>query len=480
MISISQAYVLRKIWGMKTNDKSYLKSLLKSWTFHLFIKNNFRIFLREQGLLSYLELSNFKQDNWNGWIEHFDRYNLSPKVWYSIAPKKWRSKVSNHWKKNSALNLNIESEKKSIFFEQTNNNSSLFLPNSLVKGVEKSNKLSKINLLTYNFCNLNKNSIVNNFLRSNGGSRQNNIIMNGIRKYSFIFHKNRVFTDFAIDDKKNLFLDYNLLLWFVPEFIERRNEYKYIEILNLDILKIMKQKNSEIFRDKELFREREINQSIRQWRWKSRNYEKRFGELGNMASLMTFMQNQETRISLSGKMRKDLEFFRLFFRRNNNFNQLAINSEHRLPRLLDDQILIYKLVTTLSSFKQRVKRISNLRNIDEHYFDINTFWKKEREAHLSNSLNLEDILLPKRRRELRILNSLTFQREIGINLTENLLNKIQERKRKIMIDKNKIIKRFIWSGYRFEDLACMNRFWFSTMNGSRFSMLRFRMYPIIY
>lgn len=32
-----------------------------------------------------------------------------------------------------------------------------------------------------------------------------------------------------------------------------------------------------------------------------------------MASLMTFMQNQETIISLSGKMSEDLDLFRLFF-----------------------------------------------------------------------------------------------------------------------------------------------------------------------
>ena len=38
-------------------------------------------------------------------------------------------------------------------------------------------------------------------------------------------------------------------------------------------------------------------------------------------------------------------------------------------------------------------------------------------------------------------------------------------------------KSFLWPNYRFEDLLCMNRYWFDTNNGSRFSMLRIHMYP---
>nr|YP_010406461.1 Ycf1 [Cymbaria daurica]URC16262.1 Ycf1 [Cymbaria daurica] len=45
--------------------------------------------------------------------------------------------------------------------------------------------------------------------------------------------------------------------------------------------------------------------------------------------------------------------------------------------------------------------------------------------------------------------------------------------------KNQLIqlKHFLWPNYRLEDLACMNRYWFDTYNGSRFSMLRILMYP---
>ncbi|KAF3796260.1 hypothetical protein EJ110_NYTH03368 [Nymphaea thermarum] len=37
-------------------------------------------------------------------------------------------------------------------------------------------------------------------------------------------------------------------------------------------------------------------------------------------------------------------------------------------------------------------------------------------------------------------------------------------------------KVFLWPTHRLEDLACMNRYWFDTNNGSRFSMSRIHMY----
>ena len=46
-------------------------------------------------------------------------------------------------------------------------------------------------------------------------------------------------------------------------------------------------------------------------------------------------------------------------------------------------------------------------------------------------------------------------------------------------DKKTLIKLkfFLWPNYRLEDFACMNRYWFDTNNGSRFSMVKLHMYP---
>nr|QXY00148.1 Ycf1 protein [Allium zebdanense] len=99
----------------------------------------------------------------------------------------------------------------------------------------------------------------------------------------------------------------------------------------------------------------------------------------------------------------------------------------------------------------------------------------------------ENILSPRRRRELRIFvcfnstncniigrNPIFFNRN-NINNCGQFLNK----EKHLNIDTNKFIKlkQFLWPNYRLEDLACMNRYWFDTNNGSRFSISRIHMYP---
>ena len=468
MISISHAYILKKIWEIKTNNKSYLKYLSKSWTSYLFLKTNFKIFLHEEGIVGYINLVKFKEKNWQLWLKHLNRYNLSPQVWNEITPEQWRFKVSEHWKINRKLVFTKNKNKNFItcwenYIFKTNNSSSI---------IKKRNKLFKTNFLVYNYFDLNKSRLTKKVLKS---KEQQNLNSNLI----FIISNKKKKLDFSIIEK-NIFLEYNLWLWFIPEFIKQRDIYTE-KIFNRDTS--IQLKNT-ILQNKDLFQETEFNQSIRQWRWKSKNYEKQFKKLGEMASLMTFMQNQDTKISLSKKMREDLDLFRLFFRRNNIVNQLTINSEHRLPRILDDQVLIYKLINTSSSFRKRFEKILNLVPFNKYQYllkpNIYTNYRL-RNLSLFNTLSLEDVLLPKNRREFRILNSLYFQtQKENINSTKNFLNKIRKQSnKKIKLNKRTKIKRFIWSSYRFEDLACMNRFWFSILNASRFSMLRVRIYPII-
>uniref|UniRef100_UPI0030DF2ADD hypothetical protein RF1 n=1 Tax=Ranunculus ficaria TaxID=79245 RepID=UPI0030DF2ADD len=99
----------------------------------------------------------------------------------------------------------------------------------------------------------------------------------------------------------------------------------------------------------------------------------------------------------------------------------------------------------------------------------------------------ENIFSPRRRRELRIqicLNSRNFKvgdRNLVFfngNNTRNCDPLFNEDKH-IYVNTNTFLKfkLFLWPNYRLEDLACMNRYWFDTNNGSRFSMSRIHMYP---
>nr|YP_010968255.1 Ycf1 [Tragopogon pratensis]YP_011013981.1 hypothetical chloroplast RF1 [Tragopogon dubius]WNN67002.1 Ycf1 [Tragopogon pratensis]WQA10049.1 hypothetical chloroplast RF1 [Tragopogon dubius] len=101
----------------------------------------------------------------------------------------------------------------------------------------------------------------------------------------------------------------------------------------------------------------------------------------------------------------------------------------------------------------------------------------------------EKILSSKRRRELRILVSFNLNLKNNNGVHRNTLfykeNKIKnwsqflDESQHFNIKKNELIKLkfFFWPNYRLEDLACMNRYWFDTNNGSRLSMLRIYMYP---
>nr|AEX94001.1 hypothetical chloroplast RF19 [Gilliesia graminea] len=99
----------------------------------------------------------------------------------------------------------------------------------------------------------------------------------------------------------------------------------------------------------------------------------------------------------------------------------------------------------------------------------------------------ENILSPRRRRELRVFICFN-SRNCNIvdrnpifcnqNNIKNYGQFLNEEKHLNTDAKNCMkFKLFLWPNYRLEDLACMNRYWFDTNNGSHFNMSRIQMYP---
>nr|YP_009263171.1 hypothetical chloroplast RF1 [Atuna racemosa]ANJ17235.1 hypothetical chloroplast RF1 [Atuna racemosa] len=115
---------------------------------------------------------------------------------------------------------------------------------------------------------------------------------------------------------------------------------------------------------------------------------------------------------------------------------------------------------------------------------------RNRDKKNYNLLVPENILSPKRRRELRILISFTSQpkNRNNIHINRYILNDNNIKHCSYGFDKSKDcdryknsliskLKLFLWPNYRLEDLACMNRYWFDTNNASRFGMVRIHIYP---
>nr|WRH36566.1 hypothetical chloroplast RF1 [Euchresta japonica] len=169
----------------------------------------------------------------------------------------------------------------------------------------------------------------------------------------------------------------------------------------------------------------------------------------------------------------------------------------RLSRKNDEQFIMYQTIGL--SLIHKNKRQINPRYPEKSRVDKKTFDKsitrtkdqKITENQEKNHYDLpvpENILSSRRHRELRILicftprnrNSVyrktTFSNENKVNNCCQVLakNKYFDKKKK----KNLInLKLFLWPIYRLEDLSCMNRYWFDTNNGSRFSIVRIHIYP---
>nr|YP_010503468.1 hypothetical chloroplast RF1 [Chrysosplenium uniflorum]UXE32017.1 hypothetical chloroplast RF1 [Chrysosplenium uniflorum] len=159
----------------------------------------------------------------------------------------------------------------------------------------------------------------------------------------------------------------------------------------------------------------------------------------------------------------------------------------RLSVTKDGKFLMYQTISI--SFVHKSKDKTNQGNQEKRYIDKSIArHQKITENQNKNHYVLpvpENILSLRRRREFRILICLDSRNGNGRdrNLVfcdgKNIKNcdKFLDKSTNLEIEKKKLIKLFLWPTYQLEDLACMNRYWFDTTNGSHFNMVRIHMYP---
>nr|YP_010553116.1 Ycf1 protein [Gravesia laxiflora]YP_010553211.1 Ycf1 protein [Gravesia rosea]YP_010553306.1 Ycf1 protein [Gravesia subglobosa]UTM97255.1 Ycf1 protein [Gravesia laxiflora]UTM97350.1 Ycf1 protein [Gravesia rosea]UTM97445.1 Ycf1 protein [Gravesia subglobosa] len=163
----------------------------------------------------------------------------------------------------------------------------------------------------------------------------------------------------------------------------------------------------------------------------------------------------------------------------------------RLSIKTDGQFLMYQTLNASLVHKSEYQLNQSYR--EKHYIDQNNYTNyivRHPNQRITKNRDYglvipERIFSTKWRRELIIricFNSrnrnLFLNNSVFCNNVKNydqVLNKSQN------FDRDKIeliqFKSFLWPTYRLEDLSCMNRYWFDTNNGSRFSLLRIYMYP---
>nr|QHR85521.1 hypothetical chloroplast RF1 [Aeginetia indica]QHR85523.1 hypothetical chloroplast RF1 [Aeginetia indica] len=205
------------------------------------------------------------------------------------------------------------------------------------------------------------------------------------------------------------------------------------------------------------------------------------------------------KLTISSIRKKNISLDIIFIRQNLTLTEfikkgILIIEPIRLSGKQDGQFIMYQTISISSIHKskhQTNKKYQEQRNIFkkklERAISTHQIITENRDKNFLNFIVLENIFSFKRRRKFRILICLNSKnrnyiaRKIVVwneNKTKSS-TKVSNEKKLINIEKNKLIKLklFLWPNYRLEDLACMNRYWFDTNNGSRFSMLRVYLYP---
>jgi len=239
--------------------------------------------------------------------------------------------------------------------------------------------------------------------------------------------------------------------------------------------------------------EREDMDYLFRWKWKS---ETKLENLRSLTALTRMLGDNRDLVTLCANTNVDSELLDLYFNATTKlglFYDLSILSAHRLSILLDDQNLVYKIINPLLKFKSRLRNRVGKQLYGKIYSD--TYISKlslvatEVGKKRSSIYNIEDLLLARRRREFRFLRSLLIPRSPKpgahhFDFKFDSISKSDRTRSSKEYEPSELrevqkIKRFMWPSHRLEELACTGRFCFNTITGSRFAILKIRIYPII-
>uniref|UniRef100_A0AB39U2U5 Protein TIC 214 n=1 Tax=Ophioglossum hongii TaxID=3238578 RepID=A0AB39U2U5_9MONI len=499
---ISQAYVLHRLWCTKRRiglDLLTSTRYSQESNFKIFENDEFRIqqsMSREVGKYNFFNshIDHFPEaqglieilsgKNWNKWLNPFERYNPPSKIWSGIAPKRWRIGFNKH----SNLEKNQPNKQKDYNFVGGVEYSTYPENPSLERRVKNANKRYELNDLAYNYIDYpgyldTEKSSVRRF-GIEGGVTSSNCIRK-IRECSTHSDRNIKLLWSRSNENKDL----DLMLWLVPD-LTRTKDMEIAKLTLIPKTSVLQERSrpsmkgslginnqyetKEIESEDSLLRERESHYYIFQWVWKSKELEKRMQQIKDLASVSSTTENEEDITSFCAEIGIDANLLNRFFTKSKHefLDQLLTVSAHRLPRFLDDQILMHRMVSILLKLKVRFAG-----RIDADVFNkCISLMAIDKKMDSFDSYNLEDIMLPRRRRELRILGSLVPEEQYAN--TDEWNEETGEYQEFKPLDQTHILKRFLWPIHRLEDLAYMNRAWFGASNGSRSSLLRIRMYPL--
>jgi hypothetical protein len=419
---ISQADILYKIWKNVFKHQTNL-STIDNVNSHLSISEFLGLSLYKQGLMNINKPEMISEYNFKEWLKYSYTYIPASSIWQNIIGNLWKFNVQIYWKQNNLSLSNLDNQ----IFQNVGKKWMPSLKETYVlHNIQKAVKKRRVEKLSQEILDWNITPVLNN-----------QEILSDLSK-NWILCKNNRFS-------KNTFLTFNI------DFGDFKEKYPLIT------------------------RVRKLNHHARRY-WKNMDKKK------EILSLREKLQSKESTISISEKRKYQYLLSRLG-KGESGFTKIYFNPA--LASILDELSLVYRMITNGLTIKNiygySIYDLNKLLNHKLYSYlftpDSLFFGKNQRQFILFNTLkfntkNIKDDITDKK----NIFNNIELYNRTNFDHNKNSLQK--ENKILLYIQKTKKIKRFIWASYRFEDLACMNRFWVNSTNGTRFGPLRIRMYPI--
>nr|YP_009691070.1 conserved hypothetical chloroplast protein ycf1 [Saccoloma inaequale]QEG57850.1 conserved hypothetical chloroplast protein ycf1 [Saccoloma inaequale] len=462
------------------------------------------------------QLGDINAGNWNQWIDCLYKCNLPLTVWRGVAPHKWRT-TFNH------LDVLNEIERKNLNGQLNGQEHYVFHGNQDIYSIYAKNPFLKDRIRNlcrrrrYNYLLQSLFDFVRNGDTQKFSIRQDAIAQRihsetRIKKISKIQGKEmrRSVCSQNSDTESKFNSKFDLMLWLVPDFAKVKSIFgkkaknvtdavlkdtnKYGVVLDIS-RRYQDVPNASNDLDDITLDERESADYMFRWKWKSEVESEKLRSLILIVSMLE-SDDQLDLAALCVNTGVDSHLLNPYFNAKTKldlFYDLCVVSAHRFPSLFDDQNLIYKTVNPLLKIRYRSSNRINKRLYrdiyDDNYLSKILLVVTGENKKQSDIYNIEDLLLPRRRREFRFLQSFLhsllllvspkqkmqyskFAAELGWNWRG------KEPKPSELSEVQKI-KRFLWPSHRLEEPACIGRFCFDSTNASKFTVLKIRMYPIL-
>nr|YP_009690981.1 conserved hypothetical chloroplast protein ycf1 [Pecluma dulcis]QEG57761.1 conserved hypothetical chloroplast protein ycf1 [Pecluma dulcis] len=462
-------------------------------------------YIEEWGFLK--RLCDLKATNWNSWLDCFFRYNLPLILWHDVAPYRWKTS-SNLLNELTKIEERFANEREFYVLRGKLHNYSIYAKKPLLRDrVRNLSKLHKRRYLLQSLIDFVRSGDVKRISIRQDVIKQRFYCKDRISRITKAKRRgiNEFFNFCTFNPEIKVKAKFDLMPWLVTDFAGTKSPFKNKRKrsidpilrdhttygLVLDITRRFQKVSDELYEI--MLDEREDIDYLFRWKWKS---EAKLENLRSLTAIVRMLEDDHDLVTLCANTDVDSDLLDLYVNATTNLDlsyDLSVLSAHRLSILLDDQNLIYKLINPLLKFKSRLKNRVGKRLYKRVYSDIYIskllLIAKEVNKKRSHAYNVEDLLLPRRRREFRFLRSLLNSRSPKLRAhffgpKSGSISKVDWIQSSKEYEPSELrgaqkIKRFLWPSHRLEELACTGRFCFNVITGSQFTILKLRMYPII-